>query len=176
MLRNLHVGPLSERILPFLSPVRDERSPSRPVKLGLRGDPSFKLTPYGYKILPPSDRIEEFVQAAGASLGISPPLALAVLKIWDPSAVEGDPPWPTPGPSASLETRIAQLYGELRNLVARAAHDTSVRAEIEYKRQALRALQEEEAEQARRRAEARLPFTPAEGYQALARAARLLDP
>lgn len=75
---------------------------------------------------------------------------------------------------APLEAEIDRVYDELGELVAKSAGSAPVMATIDLKRQQLRALQEQEAATARRRAESRLHLQPGQGYAALARAARLL--
>jgi hypothetical protein len=130
-------------------------------------------------------RLEHFAREAEASLGMAPELALAVLAFSSPEDCAAEEARPSRGQSSaspadsadtdSLEGQISQLYEELRQLVARAAHDPAVRGEIERKRQQLRSLQAVEADRARQRAEARLPFTLTEGREALERAARRLE-
>ncbi len=46
---------------------------------------------------------------------------------------------------SSVEARIDQLYDEIRDLVARSAENPDLEADIERKREKLRALQTEEA-------------------------------
>ncbi len=74
-----------------------------------------------------------------------------------------------------LETRIDQLYDQLRALVARSAHEPGLRGEIDEKRRQLVALQEEEAKLAERRARSRLQIKPGEGYCMLERVEKLLE-
>ena len=74
-----------------------------------------------------------------------------------------------------LETRIDELYDQLRTLVARSAHEPGLRGEIGEKRRQLVALQEEEARLAERRARSRLRIQPGEGYRMLERVEKLLE-
>ncbi len=74
-----------------------------------------------------------------------------------------------------LETRIDQLYDQLRDLVARSAREPSLRGEIDEKRCQLAALQEEEARLAEGRARSRLQIQPGEGYRMLERVEKLLE-
>jgi len=80
-----------------------------------------------------------------------------------------DPRGPSP-----LEMEIDRVYDELGKLVAKSAGEATVTSAIHLKRQQLRALQEQEAAIARRRAESHLHLRPGQGYEALARAASLV--
>ncbi len=73
-----------------------------------------------------------------------------------------------------LESRIDQLYDEIRDLVGRSAENPSLETEIQHKREKLRTIQAEEAAAWRQRADARRRLKPGEGYRLLERAARLL--
>ncbi len=74
-----------------------------------------------------------------------------------------------------IETRIDELYDELRALVARSGSEPDLRGAIDEKRRQLAALQEEEAELAERRARSRLRRQPGEGYRMLDRVEKLLE-
>ncbi len=72
-----------------------------------------------------------------------------------------------------LESRIDQLYDQLRALVVRSASEPGLRDEIDEKRRQLIRLQEEEARLAERRARSRLLIKPGEGYRILERLEKL---
>ncbi len=74
-----------------------------------------------------------------------------------------------------IETRIDQLYDQLRDLVTRSACEAGLSAEIDEKRRQLVALQEKEAQLAERRARSRLRIKPGEGYRMLERVEKLLE-
>ncbi len=74
-----------------------------------------------------------------------------------------------------IETRIDELYEDLRALVARSGSEPDLRGAIDEKRRQLVALQEEEAELAERRARSRLQIQPGEGYRMLDRVEKLLE-
>jgi TfoX/Sxy family transcriptional regulator of competence genes len=72
------------------------------------------------------------------------------------------------------EVLINRLYAELHLLRSRAATDPSLKDEVQAKLALLRKLQSEEAEEMRRRSDARLLLTPEEALQALERAREVL--
>jgi serine/threonine protein kinase len=81
------------------------------------------------------------------------------------------------GETTSDATEIDELYGELRQLMARAAgEEAGVGPEIEDRLARLRRLQSEEAGLMRQRFESRLHLAPGAGLSALQTAKRLLDP
>lgn len=129
--------------------------------------------------LPRLERSTQELPSEGeASPGMAPELARAILAFSNPDSapLSQGPAISTPPLAASdLEARISQLYEDLRQLVARLPEDPTVRGEIDRKRQELHVLQVTEADQARLRAEARLPFTPAEGTETLARLRSYLE-
>ncbi|HEX9733481.1 MAG TPA: hypothetical protein VGG06_16035 [Thermoanaerobaculia bacterium] len=73
-----------------------------------------------------------------------------------------------------IEAEIDQIYDDLRELVARSQDDPGVGAEIERRRERLRALKVEEAAVLRRRAESMRRLQPGEGDRLLKHAETLL--
>ncbi len=83
---------------------------------------------------------------------------------------------PADGPEQiTLEPEIQQVYGELRNLVARSAEDPSLGPEIDRARHRLHTLQVREVELMEKRAASRLHFDPVEGERLLEWAESLLE-
>lgn len=76
--------------------------------------------------------------------------------------------------NAKREEAIDRLYSELRPLLSRAATDPSLREEAQKKLSLLRELQDDEADEIRKRFEAGLLFKSGEGRRALERAREIL--
>ncbi len=77
--------------------------------------------------------------------------------------------------STPLETQIDQLYDEIRDLVAASAENPELKGEIERNQEWLHALQVEEAEAWKQKAESRRHLKPGEGYRLLKQATSLLE-
>ncbi len=75
----------------------------------------------------------------------------------------------------TVEPEIQQVYGELRNLVARSVEDPSLGPEVDRARHRLHTLQVREVELMERRAASRLHFDPVEGERLLEWAESLLE-
>ena len=131
-------------------------------------------------ILELDDEIYTTIRRHAEAAGISP-IDWALRAIERYRAGSAEAPTESKGDSedrdvGQLETRIDQLYDQLRALVARSAREPDLRGEIDDKRRQLVALQEEEAELAERRARSRLRIKPGEGYRMLERVEQLLEP
>ncbi len=125
------------------------------------------------------DEIYSVIRGRAEAAGLSPiDWALRAIELYragsaeDPAESRDESEDPDLG---QLETRIDQLYDQLRDLVARSAREPGLGAEIDEKRHQLVALQENEARLAERRAWSRLRIKPGEGYRLLERVEKLLE-
>jgi CheY-like chemotaxis protein len=73
------------------------------------------------------------------------------------------------GGTMVFSPEIPALYSQIRELVARSAHDPGLRTEIDHKIEELRALQEAEAEELESRFEGRLQLRSGTGWEHLRR-------
>lgn len=121
------------------------------------------------------DEIYSTIRRQAEAAGISP-IEWALRAIERYRAGFAEAPSQSEDPDVGqLETRIDQLYDQLRALVARSAREPGLHGEIDEKRRLLAALQEEEAKLAERRAQSRLRIKPGEGYRMLERVEKLLE-